>query len=114
MGWAHCSDHSETRGQGEFSRLYAPKLWLKIGEIQSFVQSIVHAACRHYNLDTDQSQQFVLLGALDGDELELTDESLKLLSSTAVVTLSRLEPGNNATSLVPRVGPGALPPQGMS
>ncbi len=52
-------------------------------------QSIVQAACKHFRV-TAPKEEFVLLGQLDGDELELTDESLDLLPSKSVLTLSRI------------------------
>ncbi|KAI0707095.1 hypothetical protein C8Q76DRAFT_682066 [Earliella scabrosa] len=55
------------------------------------VESILHAACQHYRLGSEGLQdRFVLLGAIEGDELELTDESLKLVPNKAVLTLSRI------------------------
>ncbi|KAI0707094.1 hypothetical protein C8Q76DRAFT_800454 [Earliella scabrosa] len=44
----------------------------------------------HFRLLPIREEDFVLLGDVEGDELELTDESLRLLSDTAVITLSRI------------------------
>ena len=53
-------------------------------------QTFIQAACRHFRLLPIREEDFVLLGDIEGDELELTDESLRLLSNTAVITLSRI------------------------
>ena len=55
-------------------------------------QTLIQAACRHFRLLPIREEDFVLLGDIEGDELELTDESLRLLSNTAVITLSRIRP----------------------
>ncbi len=54
-----------------------------------YLQSIVQAACKHFRVAAPK-EEFVLLGQLDGDELELTDESLDLLPSKSVLILSRI------------------------
>ncbi|KAI0719184.1 hypothetical protein C8T65DRAFT_736879 [Cerioporus squamosus] len=51
------------------------------------VLSIIQAACKHFRV-VAPVEEFVLLGQLDGDEL--TDESLDLLPSKAVLTLFKL------------------------
>ena len=52
-------------------------------------QDIVQKACAHFRLCT-VDDIYVLVGAVNGTELEVTDDTLKYLSEHAVVTLFRL------------------------
>ncbi|PIL28576.1 hypothetical protein GSI_08617 [Ganoderma sinense ZZ0214-1] len=54
------------------------------------VQSIIQKAAEHFQLDAVQ-RDLVLLAELDGEEMEVTDDILRLLPKGTALTLSRIQ-----------------------
>ncbi|PIL28582.1 hypothetical protein GSI_08623 [Ganoderma sinense ZZ0214-1] len=66
--------------------------WLSrtAGFAHGSVESIIQKACKHFRLGAIQSD-LVLLGELDGEQLEVTDDLLGLLPKGMTLTLSRVQ-----------------------